>query len=749
MTDTSSAVPIAAIARWRQWPFARRLMLAVAVIAVLAGAATFLVLTGTAGPGITQDTLLVLLVVDVAIVLCLGGLVGYSIVKLWAERRAGAVGARLHVRLVTLFSVVAVAPAIMVAVMAALFFNFEVKSWFNERVRAAVDNSVAVAEGYLREHKQVIAGDAVAMANDLYRIWPAILSSSGAAERAVDSQAALRSLSEAVVFDSTGRVLARTGLALESEPPPGWALDRASGGELVILTGNNDDRVRALIGLNTVPRAFLYVTRFIDPTVLRHLERTRQAATEYNRLEALRGDLQVMMAGIFVAFALLILFAAITVGLGLANRLARPISRLIAAAEQVRAGDLDVRVTPSGDEPELGSLMRSFNRMTEQLSQQHRELTGANRQLEDRRRFTETVLAGVSAGVLGLDAEGRVTLPNRSAATLLGLGRGELAGRSLDEAVPEMADLLDAARKRPDRRVEDQVTVRRDGETRTLLVRIAAERGDDDAAPGYVVTFDDITELESAQRKAAWADVARRIAHEIRNPLTPIQLSAERLKRKYAGEVTSDRATFEQYTDTIVRQVGDIRRMVDEFSAFARMPQPEPTMVDLRTLARDGVFVQRTAHPEVRFVLRLPESPVMCRCDARLVAQAITNLLQNAVEAIEGREGDVPPGEIVVSLSADAERIALAIEDNGRGLPVAERARLTEPYVTTRAKGTGLGLAIVKKIVEDHGGRLILEDRGAGAVAVEGAAGAHVVLTFPLPPTGEKAPAAQARPAAE
>ncbi|MBM3561107.1 MAG: PAS domain-containing protein, partial [Alphaproteobacteria bacterium] len=475
----------------------------------------------------------------------------------------------------------------------------------------------------------------------------------------------------------------------------------------------------------------------------------RQAATEYNRLEVLRSELQATMAAIFVAFALLLLFAAISVGLAMANRLARPISRLIVAAEQVRAGDLGARVVPAGDEPELGSLMRSFNRMTEQLSQQHRELIDANKKLEDRRRFTETVLAGVSAGVLGLDAEGRVTLPNRSAAKLLGLGREGLAGRPLAEVVPEMAGLLATARQRPERRLEDQVTLHRDGEARTLLVRIAAERGEDGAAPGYVVTFDDITELETAQRTAAWADVARRIAHEIRNPLTPIQLSAERLKRKYAGEVTSDRAVFEQYTDTIVRQVGDIRRMVDEFSAFARMPQPEPTLVDLRTLVCDGMFVQRTAHPGVAFELRMPETALMCRCDSRLVGQAITNLLQNAVEAIEGREGDVPPGEVTLSLVTEGEWIVLAIEDNGRGLPVAERARLAEPYVTTRAKGTGLGLAIVKKIAEDHGGRLLLEDRGAGAATVAGAAGARVVLVFPVPTTGERLAAAETRPAAE
>ena len=729
------------VARWRplagRGSVARRVTLVLMGLAVLAGIATFLVLTGSVGLGITQDTLLALLMVDLVLVLCLGAMVVFGLVRLWAERRAGAVGARLHLRLVALFALVAVAPAILVAVLAALFFNFEVKTWFNDRVRAAVNNSVAVAEAYLQEHKQVIAADALAMANDLNRAWPALISSSERVHRLVENQAALRALSEAILFDTGGRVLARGGLtvSLEYDRPPPWAIERAAGGEVVILTSGTDDRVRALVGLNTVPQAFLYVGRFVDPNVLRHLELTRQASFEYNRLEDLRTDLQLTMAGVFVAFALLILLTAVGVGLGFANRLARRVSRLVAAAEQVRAGNLAIRLEETGSDDELGSLMRSFNRMTRQIGEQHGELVEANRQLEERRRFTEVVLAGVSAGVMGLDGAGRVNLPNRSAAALLALQPAALIGKPLVETVPEMGDLVAAALRQPARLNEGQIIIARGDSRRTLHVRIVAEQSADGTVVGFVVTFDDVTELLAAQRKAAWADIARRIAHEIKNPLTPIQLSAERLKRKYAGQIAIDRDTFEQCTETIVRHVGDIGRMVDEFSSFARMPAPVMETVDVAAICRDSVLLQQTAHPAIEFELAIGAESIECQCDATLVSQALTNLLQNAVDAIGGRLAApaAQPGCVDVAVTLADEDVAIAVTDNGRGLPAENREALAEPYVTTRSHGTGLGLAIVKKIMEDHGGQLVLEDRppDGETTTLAGARGARVSLVFP------------------
>ncbi len=718
--------------RLRRAGLGRKAAIALMFAAVAAGILTFLALTGNLGFTLTQDLILALLVLDLTLLLSLGGVVTFGLVRLWGMRRAGAAGSRLHVRLVTVFAVVAVAPAIIVATMSSVFFNFEVRTWFNDRVRTAVNGSVAVAEAYLQEHKQVIAADALAMANDLNRQWPALISRPAVANRIVETQAALRALSEGIVFDSSGRVIGRTGLsfALELARPPVWAMEEASKGEVVILTSDSDDRVRALVSLQTVPTAFLYVGRFVDPNVLGHMERTQAAAVEYQRLELRRAGLQLTLTSIFVLVSLLLLLAAVGVGLNFANRLARPISRLVRAAERVRAGDLSVRVAEHDREDEFATLTRAFNRMTHQLSEQRRELVEANRQLDKRRRFTETVLSGVSAGVIGVDGAGRVTLPNRSATALLGLDFELLRGRLLDEVVPEMAELLSRVRLWPNKLVEDQITITPNGRTRTLLVRIASERGGDGSIVGYIITFDDVTELMSAQRKAAWADVARRIAHEIKNPLTPIQLSAERLKKKYLQEIVSDRSAFEQCTDTIVRQVGDIGRMVDEFSSFARMPTPVMREEDLRSICREAVFLQRNAHQEINFDIDVPAAAVSCRCDRRLISQALTNLLQNAVDATDGREAapdaTLPPGQISLRLLEDDGGVRVVIADNGKGLPDLARDQLTEPYVTTRKRGTGLGLAIVKKIMEDHHGELILEGNEP--------AGARATLVFPTAP---------------
>jgi two-component system nitrogen regulation sensor histidine kinase NtrY len=475
--------------------------------------------------------------------------------------------------------------------------------------------------------------------------------------------------------------------------------------------------------------------------VLRHVDRSQQAAQAYAELESRRTGLELQFATIFVIVTLLLLLIAVGVGLGFANQMTRPIARLVRGAELVRSGNLGVRIDEDEGSDEFGMLTRAFNRMTRQLDEQRSELIEANRQLEDRRRFTEAVLAGVSAGVVGLDREGRVNLPNRSATALLGAEMGELAGRLLADVVPEMAPSIAEAVSNPDRLVEEDVTLNVGDESRTLHVRIAAERDSKDRVIGFVVTFDDMTELLSAQRKAAWADVARRIAHEIKNPLTPIQLSAERLKRKYAAEITSDRETFEQCTETIVRQVTDIGRMVDEFSAFARMPNPVFADADLVALCRHAVVLQQTAHPDIHFETQFPSNALTMACDGGLLAQAVTNLLRNAIEAIEGRtapEGGekVPDGIISVSLEVSADQVRITVEDNGRGLPETQRDRLTEPYITTRAKGTGLGLAIVKRIIEQHDGDLRLDDRtdpdASQAGASSNSRGARVSLVLPI-----------------
>jgi two-component system nitrogen regulation sensor histidine kinase NtrY len=607
-----------------------------------------------------------------------------------------------------------VTPTIIVAVFSYLFFSFGIESWFSDKVRTAISESLAVAEAYLHEHQQAIRADVLAMANDLNRDAVKLALNPQHLEQVVSAQAALRGLTEAVVFDRAGHMLARSSLSftLGFEPVPDDAMHLADAGDVAIMTNDSDDRVRALVRLNQFGDVYLFVGRFIEPRVLNHMEETQRAAAQYEQLEGQRSGFQITFALIFMMVAMLFLVAAVAIGIHFATQLAIPVSRLITAAEQVRGGDLAARVPEGDKDDELASLSRAFNRMTYQIESQQRELREANRQLDERRRFTETVLTGVSAGVIGLDRLGRVNLPNRSASSLLGVDLEQAIGQDLAEVAPDMAGLLHEVERRPDRLAQSQVQLVTGNSTRTLLVRIAAEHNGRNIS-GFVVTFDDITELLSAQRKAAWADIARRIAHEIKNPLTPIQLAAERLRRRYLKEIKQDPETFTICTDTIIRHVGDIGRMIDEFSSFARMPAPVLKPANLIEIVHQAVFLQRTAHPEIAFETIFPEHPVMVRCDARLVGQALINIVKNAIEAIQVRiaeHGASPNGRIRVVVSEEVGQAAVIIEDNGKGLPQQGRERLTEPYVTTRAKGTGLGLAIVKKIMEDHQGELVLED---------------------------------------
>ena len=712
--------------RWRIWwrrsKLSRTLTYVLLAAAVASGLATLATMASASEPD--PDTVLILLYLDVILLLLLGVVVARRLVSVWTERRQGLAGSKLHVRLVLLFSLVSVTPAILVAVFAGLFLNFGIESWFSERVRTAIEESSAVAIAYLHEHQQSIRADAAAVANDLNRNAAMLVRSQERFNEFLTAQASLRSLPEAIVVDSGGRVIARTPLSLSLSfnlfPPS--ALKLADQGEIVVITYQQDDRVRAMAKLNRMVDAYLLVGRFVDSRVLERTERVERAVSDYKRLEKRRDDIQITFVMIFVVVALLLLLVSIWLGLTLATQLARPISNLIGAAERVREGDLSVRVDSADAPDELGALSRSFNRMTSQLQSQQQGLIEANIQLEERRRFTETVLTGVSAGVIGLDGEGRINLPNRSASELLATNLDEAVGSYLGDVVPEMATLLGGAAKSPNRMYQATIKLSRQNNTRTLVVNMTAERHQG-SITGYVLTFDDVTELVAAQRTAAWADVARRIAHEIKNPLTPIQLSAERLKRRYLKEIKNDPETFSACTDTIVRQVEDIGRMVDEFSSFARMPHAVLNPENLCDLCSQAVFLERNRYHDIDFEIDLPDKPVYIRCDGRQVPQALTNLLKNAAESVVGRSGDNhPKGHIGLALreeTKDGRRlVSVIVEDNGRGLPSEHRDRLMEPYVTTRTKGTGLGLAIVKKIMEDHNGDLLLEDREGGGARV-------------------------------
>lgn len=710
------------------WSSRRRLArffaISLAVAAAAAGIATYAVFTQSSlGPA--APSILILLNIDLVILLLLGFVVVHRIVKIWSARRRGSAGSQMHVKLAQMFGLISVAPAIIVAIFSALFFNFGLESWFSDKVRTALKESEAVAEAYLEEHKRNIIADALRMARDLDNQALVLQYNQKRLITVVKLQARVRELTEAIIFTGSGDVIARSGLtgALEFEPVPRDAFKTAESGEVAVLTSGSEDRVRALVRLSNFGESYLYVGRYVDPVVLGHSERTKGAVAQFERLELSRADLQISFALIFVVVALLLLLAAVWVGLNFATSMSRPVSALIAATEKVRAGNLAARVDiEGGSGGEVETLGRAFNRMTGDLEQSRRELIEANQQIDARRFFTETVLSGVSAGVVGLDASGRITLPNRTASELLGIELDHMQGEPLEEVAPEFRDLLLEARLHVGTRIlERQVAVGRGTDARTLLVRIGAMESDNEIK-GFVVTFDDVSALLSAQRKAAWSDVARRIAHEIKNPLTPIQLSAERLKRRYLKQVPDDAEVFQTCIETIVRQVGSIGRMVDEFSNFARMPAPVFRTENVNELCRQAVFLQRNTHREITYTEKLPENPLFLDCDGRQISQAVTNLLQNAADAIEGRDDD-HPGRIVLELSEINGDCAITIVDNGIGLPADDRDSLTEPYVTTRAKGTGLGLAIVRKIMEDHKGRLLLEDNAEG--------GARVSLVFP------------------
>lgn len=668
--------------------------------------------------------------------LALAGLITYRLVKMWLRRKETGGGVRLQERIIRYFSLAAFFPAVILAAYYVYFLDLGMQSWFSERVRSTLNESLVVAEAYIEEHRHVIQADLLAMANDINRQALVVSQDARLLQLLVDDQAAKRALSEAIVFDGNGNILAMSTLST-GIPPDGVSraiLERARLGDPVIISDTSDDRVRAVIRLNFFLDTFLYVSRFVDPAVLAHVQTARDSIAEYQTLEEQRSGIQFSSEIGFLAVALLVLSGAIWIGFWLSRQLTQPIQSLSIAAEKVGQGDFKTPLPSLTATDEIGTLSRAFDRMTQKIESQHRALIKTNRELDERRRFSEAVLSGVSAGVIGLDPLGHVKLPNRAACEFFTCERESVLGKRVQDLMPGIATLWKRVLSQKLETAQEQIDVERDGKRRTLLVRIAAELLEG-KVEGYVVTFDDITDQLSDQRTAAWADVARRIAHEIKNPLTPIQLSAERLKRKYAGRIGEDDQVFHQCTETIIRQVHDLRRMVDEFSSFARMPNPVFREENVTDLLRQAVFLHEVGSPAIRYELDAPAEPVKQVCDGRQVLQAVTNLVKNAGESILQRteeepasvpaKGKLPIGTVRIVLKSAPGVLSIAVEDDGAGLPKGMIGRLTEPYVTTRAKGTGLGLAIVKKIMEDHGGTLKLENR-------KRVRGARAVLTFDL-----------------
>jgi two-component system nitrogen regulation sensor histidine kinase NtrY len=581
-----------------------------------------------------------------------------------------------------------------------------------------------VAQAYVEENRQRVADDIMAMSTDVSNYARDFGLGSDLFDKGLQFQVAARNLSEAAVFTRLPggglQVVSTNGVSASALPARVATIDllkAQKGAATVVAKGS--DRIEAVVAFDAPANNYIYISRKVDPAVLARAAKAAGALDEYRSLIERSRVMQLRFNLVLMAVSLLTLAVAIWFALWLANRLVAPIARLALAAERVGAGDLDARVPVRGSPDEIGTLARAFNRMTGQLKAQQRALIGANNQLDARRQFTEAVLSGVSAGVLSISAGGIIRVANRSAAALLEKDEAHLTGRELRAAVPELANLLEEAQHSGD--ASSQIRIVRGTETQTLSVRIAAESGADG---GYVLTFDDISAQLADQRRAAWADVARRIAHEIKNPLTPIQLAAERLQRKFGKQITEDADTFGVLTGTIVRQVGDLRRMVDEFSDFARLPRPVLASEDFERIVRQALVLQEVGYPAIRFTASGAAGPALV-CDRQQVTRALTNLLKNAAESVTARidreaaAGILSQeGQIDIAIADDGAAVSVTITDNGLGLPPEGRDRLTEPYVTTRARGTGLGLAIVKKIIEDHGGTLELGDAPGGGALV-------------------------------
>ena len=682
-------------------------------LAMTSAVATFFVLAGLTPIVPTHYVVVTLLLVNAVTGALLLAVIGREVWQIMRARQTGRAGARLHIRIVALFSVIAAVPAILVAVVASITLDRGLDSLFASRMSDAIQNSVVVAQAYLRDHAQTVRSDIMLMGFDLSRNKDFFDKNPTDLQQFLTFQAAARGLAAVIEFDGNLTVLARAQTTTQQvfSLPPREALTSVTESEPQIVLLPDANYVAAVVELRNYPNTYLYVARLLDPRVLPQLRATEQSVGEYAALSARRIGVQVAFALMYTVIALIVLLSAVWIGLDFANRLVTPIGRLINAATAVTGGNLLVRVPVRESEGDLAKLGETFNRMTQELRTQRDDIVRARDQIDTRRRFTEAVLSGASAGVIGIDPNGRISILNRSAEKLIDRTEGEALGHSLHEILPELDEFMRQAQSgsvlRP---IQGQIKINRAGEERILSLRVTSEQTAD-PEHGYVVTLDDITELVSAQRTSAWADVARRIAHEIKNPLTPIQLSAERLRRKYSSVITEDREVFEQCTNTIVRQVDDIKRMVDEFSRFARTPKAEFAADDVADTVRQVVFLMRVGHADIDFEMSVPDEPMQARFDRRLISQALTNIVKNATEAIAAVPQDViGKGRIVVTTARDGDQIVIDVIDNGLGLPKENRNRLLEPYVTTREKGTGLGLAIVGRILEEHGGGIELRD---------------------------------------
>ena len=681
-----------------------------AVLAMLSAFATFVVLADLTPVVPSHSVVVTLLFINALTVFLLLGVIAHEVWLVVQARRRGRAAARLHVRIVALFAVIAAVPAILVAIVASVTLDRGLDRLFSTQTRAIIENSLTVADAYLQEHAQMIRGDIMAMSFDVTRAKPLFDAERERFKQFLTAQARVRGLSAAMIIGLAATIIESAEIdANQPTPLPdsaGLATVNENEPKIGMLLSTNS--VVAVVKLRGYDDSFLSIIRPLDPRVVAHLRETQATVSDFANLQSRRSGVQLAFALMYTVIALAVLLSAAWLGLNFANKLVAPIRRLIGAANIVSTGNLYIQVPVVRSEGDLAQLGETFNRMTTELRTQRDDIVRARDVIDQRRRFTEAVLAGASAGVIGVDGDGCISILNRSAEKLVDRLEADVIGHPLSEIMPELKDIFSNAELGIQRLVQGQVTINRQNRERNLSVRVTTEQSRD-SERGYVITLDDITELVTAQRTSAWADIARRIAHEIKNPLTPIQLSAERLRRKYGKTITDDPAVFYQCTDTIVRQVDDIKRMVDEFSKFARMPKAEIAAEDVAETVRQVVFLQRVGNDDIDIELVLAEDPMPARFDRRLISQGLANIIKNATEAIAAAP-QAERGRILVVTAREGEDVVIDVIDNGIGLPKENRNRLLEPYVTTREKGTGLGLAIVGRILEEHGGRIELRD---------------------------------------
>ena len=719
------------------------LTLGIIVLGPVLTALTFVVLGQPLDQSTNALSLRLILLADLIYIIVVAALVMLRVMRMIVARRNKSAGSRLHLRLTGVFALLALIPTILVAVFALLSINLGFEGWFSERVQTVLGTSLTTAQAYENEERSELVRDGNALAaflnterqTNFFMEDGDVRQAIARVQNQID-----RGLTEVFFVDGAGTIRTRGARSYDFnyEQPTRDQFAEADLNGFAIIEDPDNNEFRALIPLETFLDRYIYVTRTVDGEILALLDETQETFALYEQLERDRGRLLFGFGFLYLGFAVIMILAATWMGLSFAERLSAPVGRLVSASQRVGRGDLDVQVIEDEGDDEISQLGHYFNQMTTQLKGQREELLDANRRSERRRRLFDSVLSSVTSGVVGLDPDGRISFVNPSAKRLLSVNE-EQADVALAVAIPEFAPTFDRLRVEQRNVVQEQVNLIRKGKQESLLVRMAPRVNTDRTLEGYVVSFDDVTDLVSAQRMAAWGDVARRIAHEIKNPLTPIQLSAERIKRKFRAEVEDD-AALEQMTDVIVRQTNDLRRIVDEFSKFARMPEPELKATDLVELVRDAVTLQEAGQPDVQIVSDLPDAPAMADLDRTMISQALTNLIKNAGEAIdtmkEKQPSVVDAPEIRVAMTVGEDFATISIQDNGIGLP-EDRARLFEPYVTTRDKGTGLGLPIVKKIIEEHGGTLTLTDAepfGDGARV-----GARAMIELPMTPIGATA----------